>query len=86
MSREEQLFESGDGLISIAGGKLTTYRLMAKKTMDRAVRRLRLDGHQSTTETIDIGAIVQGELFNLEQQLSQEFGQETASPVHAYGS
>src|SRR4029453_18888009 len=52
ISREEQLFESSDGLISIAGGKLTTYRLMAKKTMDLAVRRLGLDGRQSTTETI----------------------------------
>jgi len=88
VSREEQLFESKDGLISIAGGKLTTYRLMAKKTMDRAVRRLALDGHQSTTETIDIGGnCSKEELFNLEQQLGQDFGQETASHlVHAYGS
>ncbi len=88
VSREEQLFESKDGLISIAGGKLTTYRLMAKKTMDLAVRRLALDGRQSTTETIDIGGnCSKEELFNLKQQLGQEFGQETASHlVHAYGS
>jgi glycerol-3-phosphate dehydrogenase len=88
VSREEQLFESKDGLISIAGGKLTTYRLMAKKTMDAAVRRLGLDGRQSTTETIDIGGNCPKEqLSGLEKQLEQEFGRETALHlVHAYGS
>jgi glycerol-3-phosphate dehydrogenase len=61
---------------------------MAKKTMDLAVRRLGLDGRQSTTETIGIGGNCSKEkLFDLEKQLGQEFGQETASHlVHAYGS
>jgi glycerol-3-phosphate dehydrogenase len=88
ISREEQLFESGDGLISIAGGKLTTYRVMAKKTMDLAVSRLGLNGRQSTTETIGIGGnCSKQELFDIEKQLGQEFGGETASHlVHAYGS
>jgi glycerol-3-phosphate dehydrogenase len=40
VSREEEIFESNDGLISIAGGKLTTYRLMAKRAMDLAAQRL----------------------------------------------
>ena len=34
-SREHHLFESGSGLITITGGKLTTYRLMAKQVVDR---------------------------------------------------
>ncbi len=34
ISREHRIFESDSGLISIAGGKLTTYRLMANQLMD----------------------------------------------------
>jgi glycerol-3-phosphate dehydrogenase len=88
VSREEHLFEGKDGLISIAGGKLTTYRLMARKAMDLAVRDLGVPGRQSTTESIDIGGnCSREELSRLEQELSREFGQETASHlVHAYGS
>ncbi|HWC75317.1 MAG TPA: glycerol-3-phosphate dehydrogenase/oxidase [Gemmatimonadales bacterium] len=45
VSREHQVIESPHGLITIAGGKLTTYRVMARDVVDRAARRLReLDG------------------------------------------
>src|SRR5438046_3197800 len=37
VSREEEVFSSASGLISIAGGKLTTYRLVAKAVVGRAV-------------------------------------------------
>jgi glycerol-3-phosphate dehydrogenase len=37
-SREHHLFESRSGLISITGGKLTTWRLMAKQLVDRLTR------------------------------------------------
>jgi glycerol-3-phosphate dehydrogenase len=40
VSRKELTLESESGLISILGGKLTTYRLMAEKVVDLAVRRL----------------------------------------------
>ena len=40
VSRGEAIFESNDGLISIAGGKLTTYRRMAERTVDLAVTQL----------------------------------------------
>jgi glycerol-3-phosphate dehydrogenase len=39
-SREHEIFESESGLISIAGGKLTTYRHMAEQIVDRVVARL----------------------------------------------
>ncbi|MBV8084441.1 MAG: glycerol-3-phosphate dehydrogenase/oxidase, partial [Chloroflexi bacterium] len=35
VSREERIYESPAGLISVAGGKFTTYRLMAKRLIDR---------------------------------------------------
>jgi len=40
VSRKEEIIESEDGLISIGGGKLTTYRLMAERGIDIAARRL----------------------------------------------
>jgi glycerol-3-phosphate dehydrogenase len=41
ISREEEIFESSSGLLSVAGGKLTTYRLIARAVVDRAAARLR---------------------------------------------
>lgn len=40
LSRKDELFESESGLISIAGGKLTGYRKMAERVVDRIVERL----------------------------------------------
>lgn len=44
VSREHEIFVDADGLITIAGGKLTTYRKMAAEVVDRAVAMLRLTG------------------------------------------
>ena len=40
LSREHALMESDNGLISITGGKLTEYRLMAEQTVDAVVAKL----------------------------------------------
>jgi len=40
LSREHQILESPSGLITVAGGKLTTARLMAEQIVDRAAKRL----------------------------------------------
>ena len=45
VSREHQIVIGEDGLITIAGGKLTTYRKMAKECVDVAVNLLKLSGH-----------------------------------------
>jgi glycerol-3-phosphate dehydrogenase len=39
--REYKVFESGSGILCVAGGKLTTYRLMARTVVDRVVSKLR---------------------------------------------
>ncbi len=49
-SREHHVFESPSGLLTITGGKLTTYRLMAKEVVDRLTRR------KSRTRKIDLFA------------------------------
>lgn len=40
MSRKDEIITAKSGLISIAGGKLTGYRLMAEKAVDKAVEQL----------------------------------------------
>jgi len=40
ISRKDEIFISDSGLITIAGGKLTGYRLMAKKTVDLVCKQL----------------------------------------------
>jgi glycerol-3-phosphate dehydrogenase len=40
LSRREEIFESEAGLISITGGKLTTYRRMSERVVDLAIERL----------------------------------------------
>jgi glycerol-3-phosphate dehydrogenase len=41
ISREHRIFESESGLISIAGGKLTTYRLMANQLMSHVLKSMK---------------------------------------------
>jgi glycerol-3-phosphate dehydrogenase len=41
VSREDALFDSESGLVSVGGGKLTTYRRVAIKVVDRVARQLR---------------------------------------------
>lgn len=44
-SREHRVIESAGGLVTIAGGKLTTYRVMGRDVVDRVAARLHaLDG------------------------------------------
>ncbi len=40
ISRKEELFVSESGLISITGGKLTGFRLMAKQVVEKAIQQL----------------------------------------------
>ena len=53
LSRKDELFISNSGLITIAGGKLTGYRLMAKKVVDLISKQLNIS-HKCTTQNIKI--------------------------------
>lgn len=50
VSREHAIFEDRDGLISVAGGKLTTHRAMAEDVVTRVAVRL---GKRSSSHTRD---------------------------------
>jgi len=45
VSREHRIMVGVGGLVTIAGGKLTTYRRMAAEVTDTVVRLLRISGH-----------------------------------------
>jgi glycerol-3-phosphate dehydrogenase len=51
ISRKAELFETSSGLITITGGKLTTWRRMAKLVVDRLVER---DGREAPCRTHEI--------------------------------
>jgi glycerol-3-phosphate dehydrogenase len=96
VSRKEAVIESPDGLISIAGGKLTTYRLMAERGIDLAVRRLNQRFHHRaekglrTHEIVIAGGEIKGdEIQSKAQQLAEREGIEIETALHllrAYGS
>jgi glycerol-3-phosphate dehydrogenase len=51
ISRKAELYETSSGMITITGGKLTTWRRMAKLAVDRLVER---DGRQAPCRTHEI--------------------------------
>jgi glycerol-3-phosphate dehydrogenase len=75
LSREHTVDRPAAGFVSIAGGKYTTYRVMAKDVVDRAVIELRKLTQDSVTEKLPlVGA---DGYFALEQQkerIAQESG------------
>lgn len=81
VSRKEEIFENEQGLLTIAGGKLTTWRRMAERVVDLAGRRLEsLDGvarpnaHHSSTENVRLAG---GSVAGAEDEAAEgarEFG------------
>jgi glycerol-3-phosphate dehydrogenase len=54
ISRSHKLMVSGSGLITITGGKWTTYRRMAEETVDEAIRVAGLPRRLCQTKTVSI--------------------------------
>lgn len=98
LSRKDEVFQHPSGLISIAGGKLTGYRMMALRVMDMAMARLTASANRpykdSATEScrleggdfdhyVEVEAYIR-ELLGESRQISAD---EAAIRhlVHAYG-
>ena len=83
LSREHTVDRPAAGFVSIAGGKYTTYRVMGKDVIDRAVIELRRLTQESVTEKLPlVGA---DGYFALEQQkerIAQESGLEVETVTH----
>ncbi|MFT5953605.1 MAG: glycerol-3-phosphate dehydrogenase [Cyclobacteriaceae bacterium] len=82
LSRKDEIFESETGLLSIAGGKLTGYRKMAERIIDRIAKREESEGRKigrgKTENTILCGGVfdsaidVDSYIENLSERLKPE--------------
>ncbi|QFY11366.1 FAD-dependent oxidoreductase [Nonomuraea phyllanthi] len=71
---------SHDGVVTVVGGKLTTYRRMAEDAVDRAVSYAKLPARRSRTRKIPlVGAGPRPE--GVPQRLAERYGSE-AGPAH----
>ncbi len=71
ISRKAELYETSSGLITITGGKLTTWRRMAKMAVDRLVER---DGRVAPcrTQEIPLGQPIEPEMLPVVEGLSDD--------------
>jgi glycerol-3-phosphate dehydrogenase len=83
ISRKAELYETSSGMITITGGKLTTWRRMAKSTVDRLVEREARDAPCRTQE-IPLGqAISVEELPTVEGVPAESYAALAARYGHA---
>ncbi|MET8246384.1 glycerol-3-phosphate dehydrogenase/oxidase [Streptomyces sp. NPDC005202] len=88
ISRRHAVLTSPDGVITVVGGKLTTYRRMAEDAVDAAVATHRLAAGPSPTASVPlVGAAAPHVLAALEapRRLIRRYGTE-APAVHALGA
>jgi glycerol-3-phosphate dehydrogenase len=76
ISRKEELYETSSGMLTITGGKLTTYRRMAKLTVDRLVER---EGRVAPCRTAELPLGMEARPADLEGP--DEVGEEALSQL-----
>jgi glycerol-3-phosphate dehydrogenase len=82
LSRKHAVLVSGSGVVTVVGGKLTTYRQMAEDAVDQAVATSHLEAGPCVTKALPLlGAAPRDELAALRapQRLVRRFGTEAAA-------
>jgi glycerol-3-phosphate dehydrogenase len=75
LSREHSITEPEPGLITIAGGKFTTYRVMAEDTVDRACEAVGIEVQPTTTDQIPlVGTVGFRSLRSAKESLAARYG------------
>ncbi len=75
LSRRHSVRTSDSGVITVTGGKLTTYRRMAADAVDAAVKRLDLPGrHASRTKRIQLRGAAGWDASDLPAGLAERYG------------
>ena len=83
LSREHAVGQTVAGLITIAGGKYTTYRVMASDTVDAVARNLDRRVPASVTDEVPlVGATGYHALWNQRRQLAADAGLHVARVEH----
>ena len=98
ISREHEVFTRNDGLVIIAGGKLTTYRRMARETVNKTIELMRdlgeLDGielDKTSTKSRPLPGAVSVEPADLEgvaaigRRLMEEYKLDVDTATHLCG-
>jgi glycerol-3-phosphate dehydrogenase len=96
VSREHEVLDVAPGLLAIAGGKLTTYRLMAEQTVDRVLVKLGVRSgpidQRSSTETTPLPGAADPEaladLPRCEEELARAYrlpADVARQLLHSYG-
>lgn len=71
ISRQAELYETSSGMLTITGGKLTTWRRMAKQTVDRIVERAGREARCQTAE-IPLGMEIDPAELNAPEGVSKQ--------------
>ena len=86
LSREHAVGQTVAGLITVAGGKYTTYRVMARDAVDAAARNLPQRVPPSVTERIQLlGAQGYHAMWNRRHRLAEESGLHVTRIEHLLG-
>src|SRR3954447_123687 len=86
LSREHAVAHTVPGLVVVAGGKYTTYRVMAKDAVDAAVHALDAKVPPSVTEDVPLlGAEGYSAMKNARYVLAQRYGLHVARIEHLLG-
>jgi glycerol-3-phosphate dehydrogenase len=83
LSREHVVAHSAPGLVVVAGGKYTTYRVMAKDAVDEAAQALPGRTPESTTDTVPrLGGVGYHAVWNQRETLAESAGLHVARVEH----
>jgi glycerol-3-phosphate dehydrogenase len=75
LSRKDEIFEAPNGLVSIAGGKLTGYRKMAEKVVDLVIRQLMSEKNLSFPSTATESIYLVDDPFQSNSEVSEYISQ-----------
>jgi glycerol-3-phosphate dehydrogenase len=86
LSREHAVAHTVPGLVVVAGGKYTTYRVMARDAVDEAVRAIDAKVPPSVTDAVPLlGAEGYSAMKNARYQLAQRYGLHVVRIEHLLG-
>jgi len=88
ISRDHVLLQSSKGLLTITGGKWTTYRLMAEDTINAAIKTFKLPQADCITKQIKLSG-ANGYTTDLPEKLTKKFKLDMDIAIHlakAYGA
>lgn len=71
LSRKDEIFESPSGLLSIAGGKLTGYRKMAERIVNRLAKKIKKQQGKTISRSQTKHLILSGGAFKNAQEVNE---------------